>query len=470
MSAKGTPDVRDREDSSQRFSPRDVQRRRARRWVYGVLFLWGGIRSGLKRGVEILVSGTFLLLLAPVWAVFGVLIVCGIGGVALVKRPRVGRRQNTFNEYAFTGGNGRFGAWVATLRLNGLPVLWNIFIGDMAFVGPRLTSAGELDARLEAVRIRYRVRPGLIGLWWLRERTSIDYGTEVEADGEYVERRGLLEDLGILLRAIPALLYGGRARTTDESSSVLGIPIDNLSMAEAVDSILARLEGDEAHQVCFVNAACANIAYRDPGYRAILRNSALVLADGIGMKLAGRLLRREIRQNVNGTDMFPLLCEALEGTGKRVFLLGARPGIVEAVQLWIEEKNPGVTVVGHQHGYYTADEEESVVRRISECGTELLIVAFGVPGQEEWIERHLSATGAKVGIGVGGLFDFYSGRMARAPLWLREMGFEWSYRLYKEPGRMWKRYIVGNVVFLTRVLRERVCGLPRFLAAAPPQE
>ena len=188
------------------------------------------------------------------------------------------------------------------------------------------------------------------------------------------------------------------------------------------------------------------------------------------MKLAGRLLRREIRQNVNGTDMFPLLCEALEGTGKRVFLLGARPGIVEAVQLWIEEKNPGVTVVGHQHGYYTADEEESVVRRISECGTELLIVAFGVPGQEEWIERHLSATGAKVGIGVGGLFDFYSGRMARAPLWLREMGFEWSYRLYKEPGRMWKRYIVGNVVFLTRVLRERVCGLPRFLAAAPPQE
>ncbi len=81
---------------------------------------------------------------------------------------------------------------------------------------------------------------------------------------------------------------------------------------------------------------------------------------------------------------------------------------------------------------------------------------FGAPRQDLWINHHLNELGVKLAFGVGGLFDFYSGRIERAPQWLREMGFEWLYRFYQEPGRMWKRYFVGNAVFLSRVIRERI--------------
>ena len=152
---------------------------------------------------------------------------------------------------------------------------------------------------------------------------------------EYVESQTVRGDLGIALRAIPALFYGEGVAISQDVVSILDISIHNMTMSDALEWIVERAAGDSPGQVCFVNADCANMVYRNRDYQAMLHESELVLADGIGMKLAGKLLGCEIRQNVNGTDLFPRLCESLSGTGAGIFLLGAGPGVAEKVRDWI---------------------------------------------------------------------------------------------------------------------------------------
>ena len=189
-----------------------------------------------------------------------------------------------------------------------------------------------------------------------------------------------------------------------------------------------------------------------PEYEARLQAADAVLADGIGIRVAGKLIRQEIRQNVNGTDLFPLLCGRLQGSELGMYLLGAKPGVAEAVRDWVRDRYPTVRVCGFRDGYFTPAEEPDVLREIRDSGAQILLVAFGAPKQDLWIGEHLADSGALIAMGVGGLFDFYSGRVPRAPQWMRELSLEWAFRLMQEPSRMWKRYLVGNAVFLVRVI------------------
>ena len=241
-------------------------------------------------------------------------------------------------------------------------------------------------------------------------------------------------------------------------AAVLGIPVDNLSMADAVAAIIARLEDDrqETSQICFLNADCVNIARRNRAYAHVLEAADLVLADGIGLKIAARAAGIRLRDNVNGTDLFPRLCEALDGTHHRIFLLGARPGVADKTCGWVRRDYPGVVIAGCRHGYFMADEEPAVVDEIARSDADVLLVAFGSPRQDFWIARHRDALGVKIAMGVGGLFDFYSGRIPRAPRWMRSIGLEWLYRLMREPGRLWRRYLLGNPLFLARVAVDKL--------------
>ena len=439
------------EELYRRFSKRGLWRLRMRRFIRG--FTWVFVvqlLAGAKRLLDFLLSLFLLLILWPV-----LLLSYFIPGTTLKRTPRLGRWCVTFNEFSFDTSGGFSGRILTGLRLTRLPVLINILKGDISFIGPRAVSPGDLSPREKAARKRYNVRPGLLSLWWIRRRANIDYTTEVAVDEEYVESQSVWGDLGIALRAIPAVLYGEGVATAPDLITILGIPINNVTMTEAVKAIMDRLEGETCCQGCFVNADCANIAYRDETYKRVLQKAGLSLADGIGLKLAGKVLAREIKQNVNGTDLFPLLCEALSGTGKGLFLLGAKPEVPEKVRDWIKNEYPGVKFSGCRHGYFSPEEEPGVIDQIAESGADLLLVAFGSPRQDTWINDHAGETGVKVAIGVGGLFDFYSGKSARAPQWVREMGMEWLYRFIQEPGRLWKRYFVGNSVFLYRVMLEK---------------
>ena len=416
------------------------------------------VLAGSKRLVDCFLAALLLLLGAPLWAV----VCCALAarGVRLQRTPRLGRWCVVFQEYTCVFPDTRLGRVATALYLHRFPGLYHVLRGDMSCIGPRLVSPEEVDLRTWTVRKRYNVRPGFICLWWIRRRASIAYSSEMEADNEYVDTQDTWGDIGIALRAIPAMLYGEGVASAPDIVTILGIPLHNLTMAEALDTILARLDASVPAQVCFVNADCANIAHKNPAYHTVLTQADVVLADGIGLKLAGKCLGQEIKQNVNGTDLFPRLCEALSGTSKRLFLLGARPGVAEEVCRWVTTHYPDVVMAGWHHGYFTPDEEPQVLQHIASTRADILLVAFGAPRQDLWIQQHLRTTGVKVAMGVGGLFDFYSGRIARAPIWVRELGAEWLYRLYQEPGRMWKRYLLGNGLFLWRVLRGNPRSLP----------
>ena len=242
------------------------------------------------------------------------------------------------------------------------------------------------------------------------------------------------------------------------STMILGTRIDNLTLPEAIGAIKQKLSGREPVQVCFVNAECINVTYRNDAYRQVLAEADLVLADGIGLKIAGAVFGRKVRDNVNGTDLFPRLCMALAGSDHSLFLLGGRPGVADAVGRWLAMHFPNLKVRGTRDGFFAPHEEPAVLEQIAASGADLLLVALGVPRQDAWINKHLPETGCKVAMGVGGLFDFYSGRVPRAPLAMRKRGLEWLFRLYQEPRRLAKRYLLGNPLFLWRVACERAFG------------
>jgi N-acetylglucosaminyldiphosphoundecaprenol N-acetyl-beta-D-mannosaminyltransferase len=152
--------------------------------------------------------------------------------------------------------------------------------------------------------------------------------------------------------------------------------------------------------------------------------------------------------------MFPRLCHFLNKLNKRIFLLGGSPGVADKTAVWIHDHAPGLCVVGAMHGFFNPEHEARICQKIKNSGADILLVAMGAPRQEIWISRNLSRCGVKIAMGVGGLFDFYSGRIPRAPSWMREIGLEWVFRLYQEPGRLWKRYLIGNFVFLYHVFRQ----------------
>jgi N-acetylglucosaminyldiphosphoundecaprenol N-acetyl-beta-D-mannosaminyltransferase len=362
-----------------------------------------------------------------------------------------------FHAYRIDLGPSRFAEWLRRWNVD-RSLLWlNVLGGQITLVGPRAVAVDETGL-LDAGGRRFLVKPGLVCLWWIRQRANIAFGTEWAADNEYVASRTLPGDVGILLRAIVAGLYGSQRGDTAEQIALFELPIANISMGEAVRRMVAQLDATEPRRACFVNADCVNLSFRNDAYRACLRNSWMNLADGIGMKLAGRAFGREIRENICGTDLFLFLCEALAGTEKSIYLLGAKPGVVDDLVLWMRERYPQTRVAGARNGYFAGEEESRVIADIKASGADVLLVAFGAPRQDLWVAENLAATGVKLAMGVGGLFDYYSGRIPRAPQWVREIGMEWAFRLVQEPRRLWQRYVVGNVVFLVRLGWWRVRG------------
>jgi N-acetylglucosaminyldiphosphoundecaprenol N-acetyl-beta-D-mannosaminyltransferase len=357
---------------------------------------------------------------------------------------------------------GRLGAALRRLGAPHWPVLLHIVRGEMAWVGPR---PRRLD---EAPSPAAQVRPGVVNPWWLRQRTAVHFGTEAQADRDYLARRGLRHDLGLLLRSVPLALLPAADHRAAARVRVGGVDVDNLTMSEALERIAAMLDGAAPQQVCFVNPACVNIAAGHRAYRRVLAQAALVLPDGIGLRLASVLLRTPLRQNVNGTDLFPRLCEALQRRGASVYLLGGRPGVAEAVAAEVGRRWPRLRVAGLRHGYFAPAEEAAVAAEVRASGADVLLVARGVPSQDLFVARHLPLLGVRVAMGVGGLFDFVSGRIPRAPQWMREAGLEWVWRLRQEPTRMWRRYLVGNVTFLARVAWQRAAGRRSLRGANQP--
>jgi N-acetylglucosaminyldiphosphoundecaprenol N-acetyl-beta-D-mannosaminyltransferase len=238
-----------------------------------------------------------------------------------------------------------------------------------------------------------------------------------------------------------------------------GVPLANVTMDEALELVEDAIADRRRRCVFFVNADCINIAATSAQYRSILaRPDAWLFGDGVGIRIAGRISRQAVKDNVNGTDMFPRLCERSAANGHSLFLLGARPGIAQEVERRMRSRHPEIRIVGTEHGYHDRTEWPGVVDAINRSQADVLLVGFGAPRQEQWIDEHRAALDAPVVMGVGGLFDYYSGRIPRAPRLVRALTLEWAWRLAMEPTRLWRRYLIGNLVFVARVLTWQLAG------------
>ena len=237
-----------------------------------------------------------------------------------------------------------------------------------------------------------------------------------------------------------------------EVRDIMGVAV----VAAHTDEVIACLDDDLARgrvvRLAFLNAHTSNLAASDEAFARVL-SGFTVLNDGVGVDLASRRLHgASFPDNLNGTDLVPRLLRELT-TGRRIYLLGGRPGVAEEAAQAIAALAPQHRVVGTQHGYFAPETAVEVASRVAATRAEIVLVAMGNPVQELFIVEHGAAMGAPLTIGVGALLDFLAGRVVRAPQWVQRLRLEWAHRLVLEPGRLWRRYLLGNVRFLVRLLR-----------------
>ena len=246
-----------------------------------------------------------------------------------------------------------------------------------------------------------------------------------------------------------------------EAAYVLGVRVDRLSQRQALDSIeqiIVQWRASDRAQVCqqivTVNPEFVMNAQRNKDFRTAINAAALIVADGVGVVWATRYLGRPVPERVTGTDLLPELAQRCAAAGYRLYLLGAAPGIAEAAGARLQELTPGLVIAGTYAGSPAPNEEEEIIERVRAAHADVLCVAYGAPAQDLWIWRNLARLPVAVAIGVGGAYDFLSGRQQRAPVFLRKLGLEWLYRLYREPWR-WRRMLALPRFAMRVILRGR---------------
>lgn len=232
---------------------------------------------------------------------------------------------------------------------------------------------------------------------------------------------------------------------------ILGVPVDPVTMPEALERLRAMAAGTEQRHVMTPNNEMVVQARRDPAFRALLNRTALNLPDSTGLLWAAKWTGQSLPSRVTGVDTVRELCASLdESVG--VFFLGAAPGVAEAAAAALRVANPRLKIAGTHAGSPRQGDAEGIVDRVNASGASILLVAYGSPAQDRWIDEHMKKMPAvKVAMGIGGTFDFIAGTKKRAPRWMRAAGLEWLYRFVQEPSR-WRRMWNAVVVFPCAVI------------------
>jgi N-acetylglucosaminyldiphosphoundecaprenol N-acetyl-beta-D-mannosaminyltransferase len=250
------------------------------------------------------------------------------------------------------------------------------------------------------------------------------------------------------------------AHSLKDRLEVLGVGVDPLTAKELGGEIEHLVRGGECALVLNVNAHCLNLCYDDPELRAFVNDAEVVFCDGAGVRFAARMLGGRIPERVTYADWIWQLADLAADRGFSLYLLGARPGVAREAARRLVQHYPGLEIVGVSHGYFDhsagSRENEAVVEEIKAAAPDLLLVGLGMPLQERWLMENRHRLGAGVALTGGAVFDYVSGRVRRGPRLLRENGFEWLARLLVEPRRLWRRYLIGNFLFLLRVLKQRL--------------
>jgi N-acetylglucosaminyldiphosphoundecaprenol N-acetyl-beta-D-mannosaminyltransferase len=255
--------------------------------------------------------------------------------------------------------------------------------------------------------------------------------------------------------------------TASGRQQLFGLWFDAITLRQAVARCTDAITEGRCLTVGVVNAAKVVTMRRNPGLRAAVAGSDMILADGQSVVWASRMLRGPLPERVAGIDLFQeLLAEAAE-RGHRVYFLGARPDVLSRMLAEAGRRFPGLTVAGARDGYYASGEEQEIAAQIRRSRADMLFLGMSSPRKELFINRWGATCGARVIHGVGGSFDVLAGVTRRAPLWYQRHGLEWFYRAKQEPLRLGRRYLTTNVSFMALVAREAIRAR-RHAPGAPP--
>ena len=235
---------------------------------------------------------------------------------------------------------------------------------------------------------------------------------------------------------------------TGQRITLLGVPLDLLSMAQTVALAEGAMTSGQRLQQVVINVAKLVNMRTDPDLRQDVLHSDIINIDGTGILWAARLLGHKAPERVAGIDLMQALIASCARHGYKPYFLGAREAVLEQAMARLRADHPALRIAGHRNGYFGREEEAQVVADIRNSGAHCLFVAISSPTKERFLRQHRDQLGVPFLMGVGGSLDVVAGRVRRAPKWMRHMGLEWLYRLGQEPRRMWRRYLLTNAIFL----------------------
>ena len=238
--------------------------------------------------------------------------------------------------------------------------------------------------------------------------------------------------------------------------SILNTYVNALSLDETVAEVERIVTAGVPTQHVVINASKVNLMEADTDLAKIVNECPLINADGASIVWAAKKLGVPLAERVTGIDLFQRLVALSAEKGYKLYLFGAKEEVVSKVKNIFEERYPGVQIVGFRNGYFTEADEPQIVADMAASGADMMFVAFSSPKKEYWVHKYLNQSGIPFVMGVGGSFDVVAGVTDRAPKWMQNHGLEWFYRFIQEPGRLWKRYIVGNAKFVALTYRYKL--------------
>ncbi|NLI89977.1 MAG: WecB/TagA/CpsF family glycosyltransferase [Epulopiscium sp.] len=222
----------------------------------------------------------------------------------------------------------------------------------------------------------------------------------------------------------------------NEKVIIMDVPINKVTMEEATNKVVTYLSGDGKHTVFTPNPEIIMEAQEDGEFMKILQEADLVVADGIGVVLASKILKVEkLPERVGGYDLMQSVLGEIKDKDTKVYFLGSKPGVAKLAAKNMRKKYPGINIVGARDGYFKEEDEAEIIKEIRDLQVDLLLVGLGAPRQEKWIYDNIDELGIKVGAGVGGSLDVMAGTVKRAPKAFQKLGLEWFYRLITNPRR-----------------------------------
>lgn len=231
-----------------------------------------------------------------------------------------------------------------------------------------------------------------------------------------------------------------------DTEYILGIKVSNLTIDDICKDVVSAIKNNQKLFIASINPEISMVAVEDNNIKKILNNATHNLPDGIGIVMASKILKGNIKQRVAGIDCAEALCKTAQKNNFNIFLYGAKNGVAEKAKENLQKKYPGLNIVGVINGY--EEDNEKIIKEINSSKANIVLVALGGQKQEKWIYENMDKVNAQVFQCVGGSFDVFSGNSKRAPKIMQKMGIEWLFRLIKEPRRFRRQAKIPKFVHL----------------------